>query len=138
MLVIDEADPGAGPEIPASASFARKTVTVAAAEDGSGNGYASVSLSIPDDTSLMGTTLFGRWFVIDGAAAGGVSATAAFRMTIFGVRRPAVQVPGSVSAASLAQGLVAPEFIGVDQINLRLPRNLAGRSEVGYHHHRGR
>ena len=111
VLVIDEADPGAGPEIPASASFARETVTVAAAEDGSGNGYASVSLSIPDDTSLAGTTLFGRWFVMDSAAAGGVSATAAFRMTIFGVERPAVSVLSSVSAASLSQGFVAPESI---------------------------
>ena len=111
VLVIDEADPGAGPEIPASASFARETVTVAAAEDGSGNGYASVSLPIPDDASLAGTTLFGRWFVMDSAAAGGVSATAAFRMTVFGVSRPAVQVLSSVSAASLAQGFVAPESI---------------------------
>ena len=111
VLVVDEADPGAGPEIPASASFARETVTVAAAEDGSGHGYASVSLSIPDDTSLIGTTLFGRWFVLDGAAAGGVSATAAFRMTIFGTESPAVSVLSSVSAASLAQGFVAPESI---------------------------
>ena len=109
--MIDEADPGAGPEIPASASFARETVTVVAAEDGSGNGYTSVSLSIPDDTPLVGTTLFGRWFVMGSAAAGGVSATAAFRMTVFGASRPAVQVLSSVSAASLAQGFVAPESI---------------------------
>ena len=139
VLVIDEADPGAVPEIPASASFARQTVTVAAAEDDSGNGYASVSLSIPDDTSLIGTTLFGRWFVLDGAAAGGVSATAAFRMMVFGVRRPAVQVLSSVSAASLAQKFVAPESIvsgfGVNLANateaansLPLPTMLAGVS----------
>ena len=111
VLVIDEADPGAGPEIPASASFARETVTVAAAEDGSGNGYASVSVPIPEDGSLIGTELFGRWFVLDAAAAGGVSATAAFRMTIFGVEMPAYPVLSTVSAASLAQGFVAPESI---------------------------
>ena len=118
VLVIDEDDPGAGPEIPASASFSRETVTVAPAEDGSGNGYASVSVPIPEDGSLIGTELFGRWFILDAAAAGGVSATAAFRMTIFGVEMPAYPLLSSVSAASLAQGFVAPESIvsgfGVD------------------------
>jgi len=127
VLVIDETDPGAGPEIPASASFARETVTVAAAEDGSGNGYASVSLSIPDDTSLIGTTLFGRWFVLDGAAAGGVSATAAFRMTIFGTESPAVSVLSSISAASLTQGFVAPEsIVSGFGVNLATATEVAG------------
>ncbi len=139
VLVIDEADPGMGPAIPSSASFARETVAVAAAEDGSGNGYASASLSIPDDASLIGTELFGRWFVLDGAAAGGVSVTAAFRMTIFGAEAPTVSVLSSVSAASLAQGFVAPESIvsgfGVDLAtateaagSMPLPTTLAGVS----------
>ena len=118
VLVIDEAEPGVGPDIPATASFARETVTVAAAEDGSGHGYASVSLSIPDDTSLIGTGLFGRWFVRDPAAAGGVSVTAAFHMSLFGAAGPTIPVFSTVSAASLAQGFVAPESIvsgfGVD------------------------
>ena len=127
VLLIDETDPGAGPEIPASASFARETVTVAAAEDGSGNGYASVSLSIPDDTSLIGTTLFGRWFVLDSAAAAGVSATAAFRMTIFGTESPAVSVLSSVSAASLTQGFVAPEsIVSGFGVNLAAATEVAG------------
>jgi len=141
VLVIDETDPGAGSEIPSSTSFARETVTVAAAEDGSGNGYASVSLAIPRDTPLIGTTLLGRWFVEDAAAAGGVSVTAAFRMTIFGTEAPEVSVLSSVSAASLAQGFVAPESIvsgfGVDLAaatevagSVPLPTTLAGVSVV--------
>ena len=108
VLVIDDADPGAGPGIPASASFARRTVTVA--DDVQNGGYASLSLPIPNDSALIGSTLFGRWFVQAGAI---VSATPAFRMTVFGPARPPAAAPVfySVSAASLALGFVAPESI---------------------------
>ena len=108
VLVIDDADPGAGPGIPASASFARRTVTVA--DDVQNGGYASLSLEIPNDSALIGSTLFGRWFVQNEA---GVSATPAFRMTVFEAARPPVEDPVlcSVSAASLALGFVAPESI---------------------------
>ena len=108
VLVIDDADPGAGPDIPASASFVRRTVTVA--DDIQNGGYASLSLAIPNDSTLIGSTLFGRWFVQTGPS---VSATPAFRMTVFGPASLALAGPVfcSVSAASLALGFVAPESI---------------------------
>ncbi len=108
VLVIDDADPGVGPGIPASASFARRTVT--AANDVQNGGYASLSLPIPNDSTLIGSTLFGRWFVQDGPS---VSATPAFEMTVFEAARPPVEAPVlySLSAASLALGFVAPESI---------------------------
>ena len=108
VLVIDDADPGPGPGIPTSASFAWRTVTVA--DDIQNGGYASLSLAIPNDSALIGSTLFGRWFVQEGPS---VSATPAFRMTIFEAARPPVEGPVlcSVSAASLALGFVAPESI---------------------------
>ena len=108
VLVIDDADPGAGPDIPASASFVRRTVTVA--DDVQNGGYASLSLAIPNDSTLIGSTLFGRWFVQAGPS---VWATPAFRMTIFATARPPAAAPVfySVSAASLALGFVAPESV---------------------------
>ena len=108
VLVIDDADPGAGPDIPASASFVRRSVVLA--DDVANGGYASLSLAIPNDSTLIGSTLFGRWFVEAGS---GVSASPAFRMTVFGTARPLAAAPVlySVSAASRALGFVAPESI---------------------------
>jgi hypothetical protein len=54
------------------------------AGSGAGQGFGSVSLSIPDSAALVGQTFYGRWFVSDPAAAGGVSVTPAFKMTVFG------------------------------------------------------
>jgi uncharacterized protein (TIGR03437 family) len=135
VLVIHESDPGAGPGVPATASFFRGEVDVEGS--GAGNGYASLSLPIPNNQALVGKTLFGRWFVESGS---GVSATPAFRMTIFGpgTLPPAASTLSSVSAASLAMGLVAPESIvsgfgaGLaateDSATNSLPTTLAGAS----------
>jgi cytochrome c peroxidase len=109
VLVIDDADPGAGPATPESTSFARATVT--AKGSGPGKGYASLSLPIPNDPALAGKTLVGRWFVMDAGAAGGVAVTPAFRMTVFGPAGPAASSLSSLSAASLALGFVAPESL---------------------------
>jgi cytochrome c peroxidase len=81
-LVIDSKDPGTGPTIPATASFARTNVTLSGS--GPGNGFSSVVLKIPSDATLIGTTYFGRWFVTDANAAGRVAVTPAFKMTVFG------------------------------------------------------
>jgi cytochrome c peroxidase/putative transposon-encoded protein len=78
VLVIDSNDPGTGPTIPSSGSFARVTTQI------SGNGAGSVSLQIPNNNALIGATFIGRWFVTDPNAAGGVAVSQAFRMTIFG------------------------------------------------------
>src|SRR5438128_8029546 len=82
VLVIDSNDPGIGPAIPATASFARLNVQLSGS--GSGQGYGSASLLIPANSALIGTTLFGRWFVRDANAAGGVAVSPAFKFTIFG------------------------------------------------------
>jgi len=71
VLVIDSNDPGTGPTIPAMASFAR--VTVQLSGSGAGQGFGSTSLLIPASPALIGSTFFGRWYVKDANAAGGVA-----------------------------------------------------------------
>ena len=107
-LVIDKNDPGTS-AIPASASFTR--VAVPLTGTGAGNGYASATLAIPNDAALFGATLYGRWYVADAAAPGGIAVTPAFKFTIFGT--PPITAPAftSVSAASFAMGTVAAESI---------------------------
>jgi cytochrome c peroxidase len=82
VLVIDKNDPGTGPAIPATGSFAR--VSMQLAGSGAGQGFGSVSLAIPNNATLIGSTFFGRWYVSDANAIGGVAVTPAFKMTIFG------------------------------------------------------
>jgi cytochrome c peroxidase len=82
VLVIDSNDPGTGPTIPATASFAR--ISVQLSGSGAGQGFGSASLLVPANPSLVGQTFFGRWFVRDTNAAGGVAVTPAFRFTVFG------------------------------------------------------
>jgi cytochrome c peroxidase len=82
VLVVDANDPGTGPSIPSTGSLTR--VGVQLSGSGAGQGSGSVSLSIPDSAALVGQSVFGRWFVTDPAAPGGVAVTPAFRMTIFG------------------------------------------------------
>lgn len=108
-LVIDKDDPGASSNIPVSPSLARITVPLAGA--GAGNGYASTTLMIPNDPALIGANLFGRWFVVDAAAPGGLAVTPAFKFTVFGTAAPSAPAVASVSAASFAMGTVAAESI---------------------------
>ena len=108
-LVIDRNDPGANPSIPATGSFARFMTTLAGT--GAAKGYASTTLAIPNDASLLGVTLFGRWYIADPSAAGGLAVTPAFRFTIFGTVPAALPAFASVSAASFATGTVAVESI---------------------------
>jgi cytochrome c peroxidase len=82
VLVIDASDPGATTNIPANGSFARVVVNLGGS--GAGSGYGSASLAIPADAALIGRTFFGRWYVTDAGAAGGVAVSPAFRFTIFG------------------------------------------------------
>jgi cytochrome c peroxidase len=48
------------------------------------SGFGSVSMLVPANSSLVGQTFFGRWYVRDSNAPGGVAATPAFRFTVFG------------------------------------------------------
>jgi cytochrome c peroxidase len=82
VLVIDSSDPGTGPTIPATASFARLSVQLSGS--GAGQGFGSASLLIPANPALIGSTFFGRWYVKDASAAGGVAVTPAFKFTVFG------------------------------------------------------
>ena len=82
VLVIDSNDPGAGPNVPATGSFAR--VATRLSGSGAGQGYGSVSLAIPNTPSIVGSTFYGRWYVTDVNASGGVAVSPAFKMTVFG------------------------------------------------------
>ena len=82
VLVIDGSDPGTGPNIPATASFARLNVKLSGS--GAGQGFGSVSLLIPNISTLAGSSFIGRWFITDPGAAGGVAVTPAFKFTVFG------------------------------------------------------
>ncbi|HEX8921758.1 MAG TPA: hypothetical protein VF766_09785, partial [Pyrinomonadaceae bacterium] len=82
VLVIDRADPGATPNVPSTASFAR--VMLRLSGSGGGAGFGSVSLQIPNVSALVGSTFYGRWYVSDPNASGGVAVSPAFKMTIFG------------------------------------------------------
>ena len=80
---------------------------------GAGEGWASVSIAIPADAALIGSTLFGRWFVTDGGAPGGIAVSPLFEITIFegGPAAPPATLLSSVSAANFMVGPVAPESI---------------------------
>jgi len=82
VLVVDSRDPGAGSVIPHTGSFARVKVTLAGS--GAGQGYGSAVLQIPNNSSLIGSTFFGRWYVSDPGATSGVAVSPGFRFTIFG------------------------------------------------------
>jgi cytochrome c peroxidase len=81
-LVIDSNDPGAGPAIPATASFAR--INLQLSGSGAGQGFGSASLLIPANPTLIGQAFFGRWYIKDASAVGGAAVTPAFKFTVFG------------------------------------------------------
>ena len=100
VLVINATDPGASASIPATASFARVVVSVAGS--GARQGYASATLSLPDDARLVGATLYGRWYVQDAGAAGGVAVTPAFKMTLFGIGVAAPEPAIAITDATIS------------------------------------
>lgn len=103
FLVIDDQAPG---DAMASAiAGARQVFEVEVAEEG----YASAVVPLP---SQAGLTLFGRWYVMDPAAAQSAAMTQTFRATLFAAgTTKAASSAASVSAASFAQGMVAPESL---------------------------
>ncbi len=131
ILIIDKNNSGATATIPDTASLARVTTTL------SGNGYGSVSLTIPNDPALIGVPLYGRWYILDPAAVGGIATSPAFQMNIFGSVVSTAPAIATVSAASYVIGAVAPESIvagfgtnfsstSVAATSLPLPETLAG------------
>lgn len=80
VLAIDSNDPGTT-AIPATASFTRLSMQLSGT--GSGGGFGSFSIQIPNNPALVGQTFIGRWYVTDAGAAGGFSYSAPFRFTVF-------------------------------------------------------
>ncbi len=102
-LVIDSAEPPVGGGVPASGSLARLSTTLAGTA--AGEGYGSITFAIPDDPALLGQTFYGRWYVTDPGAAGGVAASASFQFKVFG--------PGAAGALAVdGGGLSAPRVGG--------------------------
>lgn len=89
-LVIDDQDPGVRTDIPAMGSFALANVQLDGT--GAGDGWGSVVLAIPNASSLIGRTYFGRWYIIDDGASFGMSVSNAFTFTVIDVcgRAPCV------------------------------------------------
>jgi len=81
VLVVDDREPPTG-SIPSSGSFAR--IATLLGDAGNGSGYGSATLAIPDDPSLYGRLFYGRWYVTDPAASGGVASSPTFQMRVFG------------------------------------------------------
>jgi cytochrome c peroxidase len=88
VLVVDSNDPGTGPTIPATGSFARVTITLGGT--GAGGGWGSAVMTVPATPAIIGQTFFGRWYVTDAGAAGGVAVSPAFRFTVFGEATTAI------------------------------------------------
>lgn len=87
FLGIDLA-PSAGTPVGGATAFLAGTnalLTVPTILDavGPGQGHASLVFAVPDNASLAGTALHGQWFVADPGGPVGLSATAAFTMTLF-------------------------------------------------------
>ncbi|MBZ0111912.1 MAG: hypothetical protein K8J08_05600 [Thermoanaerobaculia bacterium] len=99
LLVIDDEDPGL--TLPGSGSFAFESIVLDGV--GTGLGFGSVSLSIPDDTALNGAEWFGRWYVEDtgGGEAAAVSQLFRFR-TFMGLSEAVLFVDGFESGNTSA------------------------------------
>ncbi|MCP3915611.1 MAG: hypothetical protein GY711_08660 [bacterium] len=81
LVVCDVREPLLGSHLAGVPRFAWTRLVLDGA--GAGDGTGSVSLALPGDPALIGTELFGRWYVRDAAAAGGFAATALFTATVF-------------------------------------------------------
>ncbi len=110
-LVISETDPGVGAAIPAAGSFARVVTTTQ--NTGAGNGWASISLAIPNSAAVAGRTFFARWYIEDAGAASGFSVTQAARFTVFGdaAASPFVSISGRV---------LTPDGLGIRNVTVTL------------------
>lgn len=97
VLVIDDTEPPTGAGIPAGGSLARISTTLmgAAADDG----FGSVTLAIPAGSGIFERTYFGRWYVVDPAAVGGVAESPSFRISVF-APRGALKIPVPFAGSS--------------------------------------
>ena len=82
VLVISSTDPGVGSAIPTSGDLAYLTTTTQ--NTGPGNGWASLTIPIPQTPQVVNGTFYARWYITDPAAANGFSVSQAARFTVFG------------------------------------------------------
>jgi len=80
VLVIDDEDPGlAGlPEQSNKIIYIEKTILSTQPD-----GHASISVILPNDDRLIGTRLYGRWYVEDNQAINGYAISALLEFTLF-------------------------------------------------------
>lgn len=129
-LVIDSSEPPASSVLPSSAALTVQSITLQGS--GSGNGFASVPVTIPVDPTLRGRTFHGRWYVADPAAADGVSWSPAFSFRVFGanadgllaVEPPAPTVPRALRLSPgrptpfRASTVIAYEVFATERVDL--------------------
>lgn len=109
VLVVDVTDPGLSATVPQSGTFAwEETFTQGNAP---GEGYASVSLTIPDNPSLRGSNWFGRWYIEDPSAANGLAITPVFSFTLFQAGEGA-PCPGDLNGDGFANMIDLVELTG--------------------------
>ncbi len=118
VLVISDTDPGVGTSIPATGTLFRGTANTQ--NTGSGNGWASITVPIPNSASVSGQTFYARWYITDQAAANGFSVTQAAQFTVFGdaVVVPTYAVSGRVTTPS-GQGLRSAVVVLTDAAGVR-------------------
>jgi cytochrome c peroxidase len=81
-LIVYTFDPGATSSVPTNAGFARIVTSTQAS--GAGNGWTSAVISIPNDSSLVGKTVFARWYIQDPGAQNGLAVSQVASFTVFG------------------------------------------------------
>lgn len=79
LLVIDSADPGL--VTPSEGELAFESVVLQGA--GAGEGFGSVSLTLPSDASMLGRQWFGRWYVEDSGNGGTTAVSKLLRFAMF-------------------------------------------------------
>jgi uncharacterized protein (TIGR03437 family) len=103
FLVIDDRTPVSSMD--QAIADAREVFEVEVAQQG----HASAVVPLP---SQVGLTLYGRWYVVDSGAAQSAAMTQIFQVKLFDAgMKQAANSASSVSAASFAQGMVAPESL---------------------------
>lgn len=79
-LVIDTSDPGTSSPPDANNSLIHMMTTLA---NNNGDGYASLSVVLPNHSAMNGTTLYGRWYVEDISANNGYAISPLLEFTLF-------------------------------------------------------
>lgn len=104
VLVVNDLDPGIGDSIPQSGAIARLTTNTQ--NSGSGNGWASLSIELPDTAAIVEQTFFARWYINDGGAENGFSVSRLVQFTVFGS-------PGAAPRFSISGRVLTPSGLGL-------------------------